>query len=183
MGLVKVTPKKDVIHAIEFTGKNKEDVRKAVSEFATVREEENDAIALTRKGTDIGKIMYPGQVLVITGTTTQVYSKARFEAEFEVEAKPKAPKKAAAAKEPKAPVPLTPAEEALYGPTPVEATAEELAEMTKAAEEPKAPKKAAAAKEPGKVEAAAAKIAEEAKLAEEAKAAAEAKAAENVDAK
>ena len=135
MGLVKVTPKKDVIHAIEFTGKNKEDVRKAVSEFATVREEENDAIALTRKGTDIGKIMYPGQVLVITGTTTQVYSKARFEAEFEVEAKPKAPKKAAAAKE------------------------------------------------PGKVEAAAAKIAEEAKLAEEAKAAAEAKAAENVDAK
>ena len=100
MGLVKVTPKKDVIHAIEFTGKNKEDVRKAVSEFATVREEENDAIALTRKGTDIGKIMYPGQVLVITGTTTQVYSKARFEAEFDVEAKPKARKKAAATKEP-----------------------------------------------------------------------------------
>lgn len=100
MGLVKVTPKKDVIHAIEFTGKNKEDVRKAVSEFATVREEENNAIALTRKGADIGKIMYPGQVLVITGTTTQVYSKARFEAEFEIEAKPKAPKKAAAAKEP-----------------------------------------------------------------------------------
>lgn len=98
MGLVKVTPKKDVIHAIEFTGKNKEDVRKAVSEFATVREEENNAIALTRKGTDIGKIMYPGQVLVITGTATQVYSKARFEAEFEVEAKPKAPKKAAAPK-------------------------------------------------------------------------------------
>lgn len=98
MGLVKVTPKKDVIHAIEFTGKNKEDVRKAVSEFATVREEENDAIAITRKGTDIGKIMYPGQVLIITGTATQVYSKARFEAEFEVEAKPKAPKKAATSK-------------------------------------------------------------------------------------
>ena len=98
MGLVKVTPKKDVIHAIEFTGKNKEDVRKAVSEFATVREEENDAIALTRKGADIGKIMYPGQVLVITGTTTQVYSKARFEAEFEVEVKPKATKKPAAPK-------------------------------------------------------------------------------------
>lgn len=133
MGLVKVTPKKDVIHAIEFTGKNKEDVRKAVSEFATVREEENDAIALTRKGTDIGKIMYPGQVLVITGTTTQVYSKARFEAEFEVEVKPKAPKKPAAPKE------------------------------------------------PGKVEAAAAKIAEEAKAAEEVEH--EAKAAENADAK
>lgn len=98
MGLVKVTPKKDVIHAIEFTGKNKEDVRKAVSEFATVREEENNAIALTRKGADIGKIMYPGQVLVITGTTTQVYSKARFEAEFEVEAKPKTTKKTAATK-------------------------------------------------------------------------------------
>lgn len=100
MGLVKVTPKKDVIHAIEFTGKNKEDVRKAVSEFATVREEENKAIALTRKGADIGKIMYPGQVLVITGTATQVYSKARFEAEFEVEVKPKATKKPAATKEP-----------------------------------------------------------------------------------
>lgn len=121
MGLVKVTPKKDVIHAIEFTGKNKEDVRKAVSEFATVREEENNAIALTRKGTDIGKIMYPGQVLVITGTATQVYSKARFEAEFEVEAKPKAPKKPAAPKEPGK----------------VEAAAAKIAEEAKLAEEAK----------------------------------------------
>lgn len=98
MGLVKVTPKKEAIHAIEFTGKNKEDVRKAVSEFATVREEENGAIAITRKGADIGKIMYPDQVLVITGTTTQVYSKTRFEAEFDVEIKPKAPKKPTAEK-------------------------------------------------------------------------------------
>ena len=122
MGLVKVTPKKDVIHAIEFTGKNKEDVRKAVPEFATVREEENDAIAITRKGTDIGKIMYPGQVLVITGTVTQVYSKARFEAEFEVEAKPKAPKKAAAPKASGS----------------VSAAAAKLAEEAKIAEEAKA---------------------------------------------
>ena len=133
MGLVKVTPKKDVIHAIEFTGKNKEDVRKAVSEFATVREEENKAIALTRKGADIGKIMYPGQVLVITGTTTQVYSKARFEAEFDVEAKPKASKKTAAAKEPGK-------VEAAAAKVAEEAKAAEAAEEAKAAEtEDKAP--------------------------------------------
>lgn len=114
MGLVKVTPKQEAIYAIEFTGKNKEDVRKAVSDFATVREEENDAIAITRKGIDIGKIMYPNQVLVITGATTQVYSKARFEAEFDVEVKPKAPKKPVAEKlKPQVPVVNPPQEPAV----------------------------------------------------------------------
>lgn len=101
MSLVRVTPKEDAIFAIEFTGKNKEAVRDAVSDAATVRDEDGGAIFLTSRASGAGNLLYPGQYLIIQGLNTSVYSKARFEDTFDegaTVAKKSTPKKASAKK-------------------------------------------------------------------------------------
>lgn len=82
MSTLNVTRRTTSIRAIKFKD-NKTAIKDAVSSFATVRNEENDAIAITPRKGGGTQLVYPGQYIVIEDDVVSVYSEAGFDATFQ----------------------------------------------------------------------------------------------------